>query len=208
MALPWFDIIVLAILVASAGLGFIQGAAREMVSVIAFLIAAVAAAYGLRFTGPIGRAMIDPDWAGTVAAGVLTFVVVYAALRLLGAGFARGIQQAPVLGILDRTVGLGFGLIRAFVFLGACNLAFTAATPASLTPHWLAGATFYPMTKTAADMLRAFAPKGLDVAGKLTPALGDAVREGSAKPKGDSRDREGYDARDRGGIDDLVEKSR
>jgi membrane protein required for colicin V production len=208
MTLPWFDIIVLSILVVSAGIGFVQGAAREMVSVVSFLIAAVAAVYGLRFTGPIGRAMIDPDWAGSVAAVALTFVVVYATLRLLGAGFTHSIRQAPVLGILDRTVGLGFGLIRAFVFLGACNLAFTAATPASLTPHWLAGATFYPMTETAAGMLRAFAPKGLDVAGKLTPALGEAVREGSANPKGDSRDREGYDARDRGGIDDLVEKSR
>jgi membrane protein required for colicin V production len=208
MALPWFDIIVLAILVVSAGIGFVQGAAREMVSVVSFLIAAVAAVYGLRFTGPIGRAMIDPDWAGSVAAVVVTFVVVYATLRLLGAGFTHSIRQAPVLGILDRTVGLGFGLIRAFVFLGACNLAFTAATPASLTPHWLASATFYPMTETAAGMLRAFAPKGLDVAGKLTPALGEAVREGSANPKGDSHDREGYDARDRGGIDDLVEKSR
>jgi membrane protein required for colicin V production len=208
MALPWFDIIVLLIMVASAGIGFAQGAAREMVSVVAFLVAAVAALYGLRFTGPMGRALIDPDWAGTVAAGAVTFVVVYGVLRLLGAGFTRGIQQAPVLGILDRTVGLGFGLIRAFVFLGVCNLAFTAATPASLTPHWLAGATFYPMTETAADMLRAFAPKGLDMAGKLTPALGDAVREGSANRKGDSHDREGYDARDRGGIDDLVEKSR
>ncbi|HEX5379116.1 MAG TPA: CvpA family protein [Phenylobacterium sp.] len=206
--MPWFDIIVFSILVASAGLGFIQGATREMVSVIALLIAAVAAIYGLRITGPIGRDMIDPDWAGTVAALAVTFVVVYAALRLLGAGFTRGIQQAPVLGILDRTVGLGFGLVRALVFLGACNLAFMAATPPSLTPKWLAGATFYPMTQAAGVMLRAFAPKGLDMAGKLTPALGAAVRDGSANRKGDSAGDQGYDARDRGGIDDLVEKSR
>jgi membrane protein required for colicin V production len=206
--MPWFDIIVAAILVVSAGLGFIQGATREMVSVMSFLIAAVAAIYGLRITGPIGRAMIDPDWAGTVAAMALTFIIVFATLRLLGAGFVKGVQQAPVLGFLDRTIGLGFGLVRAFVFLGACNLAFTAATPASLRPKWLESATFYPMTSAAADVLRAFAPKGLDMAGKLTPALGDAVREGSENPRRDSRDRGSYDARERGGIDDLVEKSR
>lgn len=206
--MPWFDIIVLGILVVSAGIGFIQGATREMVSVMAFLIAAVAAIWGLRLTGPIGRAMIDPDWAGTVVAAVVTFVVVYAGLRLLGAGVVRGVQQAPVLGLLDRSIGLGFGLVRAFVFLGACNLAFTAATPENLQPKWLASATFYPMTAMAADMLRAFAPKGLDVAGKLTPAIGEAVREGSENPRGDSRHNGRYDARERGGIDDLVEKSR
>jgi len=206
--LPWFDIIVLSILVASAGIGFVQGAAREMVSVISFLIAAVAAIYGLRVTGPFGRALIDPDWAGSVAAVAVTFVVVYAALRLLGAGLTRGIQQAPVLGLLDRTIGLGFGLIRAFVFLGACNLAFQAATPDNLRPKWLASATFYPMTSAAGAMLRTFAPKGLDMAGKLTPALGEAVREGSANPTRDSASHGSYDARERGGIDDLVEKSR
>lgn len=206
--MPWFDIIVLCILVVSAGIGFLQGATREMVSVMSFLIAAVAAIWGLRVTGPIGRAMIDPDWAGTVAAVVVTFIVVFAALRLLGAGFVRGIQQAPVLGLLDRTIGLGFGLVRAFVFLGACNLAFSAATPENLQPKWLESATFYPMTTMAADMLRAFAPKGLDMAGKLTPAIGEAVREGSENPRGDSRDNGRYDARERGGIDDLVEKSR
>ena len=206
--MPWFDIIVLGILVISAGVGFVQGATREMVSVMSVLIAAVAAVWGLRITGPIGRAMIDPDWAGTVAAVVITFAVIYATLRLLGAGFVRGVQQAPVLGLLDRSIGVGFGLIRAFVFLGACNLAFTAATPESLRPKWLASATFYPITVTAADMLRAFAPKGLDMAGKLTPAIGEAVREGSANPRGDSRGNGRYDARERGGIDDLVEKSR
>ncbi len=206
--MPWFDIIVAAILITSAGLGFIQGATREMVSVMSFLIAAVAAIYGLRITGPVGRAMIDPDWAGNVAAMAATFIIVFAALRLLGAGFVKGVQQAPVLGLLDRSIGLGFGLVRAFVFLGACNLAFTAATPASLRPAWLESATFYPMTSAAADMLRAFAPKGLDMAGKLTPALGDAVREGSENPRRDSRDTGSYDARERGGIDDLVEKSR
>jgi len=206
--MPWFDIIILAILLTSAGIGFYQGAAREMVSVVSFLVAAVAAIYGLRVTGPIGRSMIDPDWAGTVAALAGVFVLVYATLRLLGAGVTQGIRGAPVLGILDRTVGLGFGLIRAFVFLGACNLAFTAATPPSLIPHWLSAATFYLMTEASADMLRAFAPKGLDVAGKLSPSLGKAVRDGSANPEGDTARRRSYDARERGGLDDLVEKSR
>ena len=67
-------------------------------------------------------AAVHPD-------GLVVFVVVYAALRIAGGGLARGIQSAQVLGILDRTVGLGFGLLRALVVLGALHLAFNAATP-------------------------------------------------------------------------------
>jgi len=205
---PWFDVIVLAILLVSAGFGFWQGATREVVGVAAFVVAVAAAAYGLRLTGPLARKLIDPDWAGTVVALVLTFILVYAALRLVGAGLARSIRQTQVLGMLDRTIGLGFGLIRAFVFLGLFNLAFTAATPPSLTPRWLTGSTFYPLTETAGQVLRQLAPRGADMAGKLTPALTGAVRDGSAKPLRDLGHERGYDARERSQVDDLVEKSR
>ena len=206
--MPWFDVIVLSIFLISAGFGFWQGATREMVGVVAFVAAVAAAVYGLRFTGALGRRLIDPDWAGTVAALVLTFILVYATLRLLGAGLARRIKETQVLGMLDRTIGLGFGLVRAFVFLGLFNLAFTAATPPSLTPGWLTGSTFYPLTETAGQLLRRLAPKGADMAGKLTPALTKAVHDGSAKPSRDLGRDGGYDARERGQIDDLVEKSR
>ena len=206
--MPWFDFAILAILIISAGLGFYQGAVREMISLVSFLVAVIAAVYSLKITGPIGRNLIDPDWAGVVVAAALSFVAVYAALRLLGAGLSRSVRKIPVLGLLDRTVGLGFGLLRAFIFLGACNLAFAAATPASLQPKWLAQSTFFPLTQTAGLMLRDLGPKGLGLAGRLAPSISNAVRDGSAKPKRDSGGAPGYDARERGGIDDLVEKAR
>ena len=206
--MPWFDIVVLTILLTSGGIGFYQGAAREMVAVLSFLIAAVVAVATLRFTGPLGRNLIDPDWAGTAAAAIASFVMVYGLVRLTGAGIARRIQETEILGLLDRTVGLGFGLIRAFVMLGAFNLAFNAATPADLKPSWMTQAVFYPMTAAAGQVLKAFAPKGLDMANRLKPAVSEAVRDSSANAPRDSGDSRGYDARDRGGIDDLVEKTR
>jgi hypothetical protein len=80
-------------------------------------------------------------------------------------------------------------------------------------PRWLTGSTFYPMTEAAGGLLRKIAPRGRDMAGRLTPALTDAVREagardGSANPPRDLGHGRGYDARERSQIDDLVEKSR
>ncbi len=135
-------------------------------------------------------------------------MVVYGGLRLTGAGLARRIQDTQILGMLDRTIGLGFGLVRALVFLGLFNLAFTAATPASLTPRWLTGSTLYPLTATCGQVLRRLAPAGFGLAGKLEPALSDAVRDGTVNPSRDLGRNRGYDARERGQIDDLVEKSR
>lgn len=206
--LPWFDIVVLGIVLISALVGFFRGAVREMVTAFAFALAAVAAVFALRWTGPIGRMLIDPDWGGTVAAVVVVFIVLYATLRITGGGLAERIQDIQVLGLLDRSVGLGFGLIRALVVLGAFHLVFHAATPAERLPKWMTGSVSYPMTAAAAQVLKGIAPKGLDMAGKLRPALEGAVREGSTTGGGDSADARGYDPAQRGGLDDLVEKSR
>lgn len=206
--MPWFDIIVLAILLTSAAFGFFSGATREMVRALSFLLAAVIAVYGLRWTAPFGRDLIDPDWAGTVLAGLVVFIAVYATMRITGGAMVRGVQNTHVLGVLDRSIGLGFGLLRAVVVLGALHLAFQAATPPDRVPKWMTGAAFYPMTNAAANLLKAFAPKGLDMADKLAPSIEEAVRDGSATDRGDSRDAQGYDPRERSRLDDLVEKSR
>ena len=199
-----FDYAVLIILAVSALVGFVRGAAREMVTVLAFVLAAMAAMYGLRFAGPVGRSLIDPDWAGNVAAVVAVFLVVYILLRLMGAALARRIKDDQVMGPLDRSVGLGFGLLRGFVFLGAMNLLFNAATPPERIPPWISGAATYPLTTVAGRVLATFAPKGVDVAGRLKPALDKAVKDGA----GDRPAAGGYDAREREGLDILVEKSR
>jgi membrane protein required for colicin V production len=199
-----FDLIAITLILVSAGVGFARGGAREMVSVLSFLIAAVVALLALRFTGPPARALMEPDWAGTVLALLIVFVAVYAAVRLTGGGIARRIQNTQVLGLFDRAVGAGFGLIRALVVLGAFNLMFNAATPENLAPEWVTKAASYPLTSASAQVLKAFAPTGMEVADKIKPRIEDAVRQGTD----DSKARSGYDARARGDIDDLVERSR
>lgn len=199
-----FDFLALALLLVSAAVGFARGAAREMLTVLSFLFAAMIALFGLRFSGPPARAAINPDWAANVVAVVGVFLVAYILLRLLGAGLARRIKETQVVGAFDRTVGLGFGLIRALIILGAFNLLFTAATPPERVPTWISGAVLYPLTVAAGRVLTTFAPKGVDMAGRLKPAFDEAVRDGA----GDRKPAGGYDARQRGEIDDLVEKSR
>lgn len=199
-----FDLIALGLLSISAGVGFFRGAVREMATVLALLVAGAAALWGLRFSGPVLRGFVEPAWAANVAAILLVFVIVYVALRLIGGSMADRVQATDVLGFLDRLIGAGFGLLRSLVVLGAFSLAFNAATPPDRMPQWIAGAALYPLTKAAGEVLKALAPKGMDVADRLRPAIADAVRDGAGDPPSE----EGYDQRAREDIDDLVEKSR
>jgi membrane protein required for colicin V production len=199
-----FDLLVAALLLISAAVGFARGAAREIAALVALVGAAAFAVFGLPVFSPMVRHVVHPNWLGTVATLVLVFVVTYILLRLVGGALARQIQQSNFIGTLDRSVGLFIGLARGLIVLGALNLLFNAATPKDLQPRWITGATTWPLAQNMGRLLTALAPKGLDIAGRLKPAFDRAVGDAI----GDRPVTDGYDARQRGEIDDLVEKSR
>jgi membrane protein required for colicin V production len=199
-----FDLLVAALLLISAAIGFTRGAAREIAALVALVGAAAFAVFGLPVFSPLVRHVVHPDWLGAVATLVLVFLVTYILLRLVGGALARQIQQSNLIGTLDRSIGLAIGLARGLIVLGALNLMFNAATPKDLQPHWITGATTWPLAQNMGRLLTALAPSGLDIAGRLKPAFDRAVGDAL----GDRTTTDGYDARQRGEIDDLVEKSR
>lgn len=205
MGLTQFDLIVAVLLVISAGVGFARGAIREVAAMVALVAAAFLAIYGLPKAAPFAQHVIHTPWLAAIAALVGVFLVTYALLRLIGAGIARQVQKTHVLGTLDRTVGLGIGLVRGLVVMGGLYMMFNAATPEDLRPHWITGSASWPVARSMGTLMSDLAPKGLDLADRLKPALDRAVKGGGS---GDRNAATGYDAGQRGGIDDLVEKSR
>ncbi|KRA60295.1 colicin V production protein [Caulobacter sp. Root655] len=204
-----FDIIAGLILLVSGLVGFARGASRELTSALSFIAAAIIALLGLRITGPLFRGMMDPDWAATAAAILLTFVIAFIALRLLGAALTRTLHADGALGTLDRLMGLAFGLIRGLVVLGVFNLVFNMATPPDRVPAWVSQSALYPLSTASARVLKVFAPKGTALAGKLAPAIEDAVHDGASDKPSDRKPGEpSYDQSQRRSVDDLVEKSR
>lgn len=203
-AVTQFDIIVLVLLLISAVVGFFRGAVREVVALVALLAAAVTAILSLPIMTPYAAKLIHTEWLALAATLIVVFLVTYVVVRVTGGVVARQIQQTSFLGILDRSLGLFIGLARGLLVLGALNLMFNAATPEDLRPQWIVKATTWPLAQNMGRLLTALAPQGLNIAGRLKPAfdraMGDAVD--------DRLKSEGYDARQRGEIDDLVEKSR
>ena len=197
------DVIVLGLLAVSAAVGFARGAVREIFALIALVVAAGVAVFGLPVFGPIVRGVVNPAWLGTAVSLVLVFVVAFVALRLIGAGIARQVQNTQMVGFLDRSLGLLIGLGRGLIVLGALYLMFNAATPLDLRPKWITEARTWPIASNMGRLLQQLAPHGLDIAGRMKPAVDRAVREGS----GDKTATEGYEA-PRPADPDASERSR
>ena len=205
-----FDFIAILIILVSCVVGFIRGAAREVISIIALVVAVALAVLSLHFSGPIARHAIHPNVLANSVAILVVFILAYILLKVLGSGLARRVQNTEALGGVDRVVGGVFGLLRALVVLGVFYLAFNAATPAERVPHWIKDARLYPLAAASDHVLMALEPEGSAIAGKVAPALVGAVRDGGTdKTKAPtSGTGVGYDEQSRKSVDNLVEKTR
>jgi membrane protein required for colicin V production len=188
--------------------GFTRGAVRELVTVFAFTLAALAGVFLLPISAPLVRSIFGPPWAATAAAVVVVFVIAYVALRLAGHWMTSQLHSQAALGAVDRSIGLGFGVLRALVFLGVFYLVFNLATPPELMPRWIAEARLLPVARASAEAIQAVAPKGLSVAGGLRPTLERAVRGDDASSNTQSNTISGPGAAVRQSLDDAVDASR
>lgn len=173
-----FDVIALLVILVSAAAGWVRGGTREIITLLSFVLAAFLALVALPVTAPIGRGLIDPDWAGTIAAAAASFLLVYFGLRLFGSILSKRAQAHPQLGGVDRFIGVVVGAARSLVLLGAIHLVIVAAMPGDRTPRWLSEAALRPVTAGAARAIQIVLPgigRGADA---LTPVVTSSVSKG------------------------------
>ena len=173
-----YDVFAILVILASAGAGFVRGGVRELITLLSAMLAAFVALIVLPWTAPIGRALVDPDWAGSILAAVGGFLLVYFGLRTLGALLSKGAKAHPALGGVNSILGLIVGAIRALVMIGAVHLVIVAALPGERTPRWLSQAALQPVSAMAARAIQAVLPgigRGADA---LSPVIDSSVRRG------------------------------
>jgi membrane protein required for colicin V production len=173
-----FDAIASLVILASAAAGWVRGGTREIITLLSFVLAAFIALVALPVTAPLGRALVNPDWAGTIFAAIASFLLIYFGIRIFGSILSKRAQAHPQLGGLDRALGIFVGAARALVLLGAIHLVVVAAMPGERTPRWLSEAALRPVTAGAARLIQIVLPgigRGADA---LAPVVTSSVNEG------------------------------
>lgn len=171
-----YDVFVILVILASGAAGWFRGGMRELTALLSFFLAALLALISLPWTAPIGRSLVNPDWAGSILAVGLVFLVLYFGLRFAGSALSKGVR-GNVIGVLDQIFGLLVGLVRALALIGAVHLTIMGAMPDN-PPRWLIEAASAPVSKGAARAIQIVLPtlgKGADA---LTPVVDSSVREG------------------------------
>ncbi len=173
-----FDVFAILAVLVSALIGYARGVIREVVTLCAFVLAAVAAIALLPFVAAPLRHVIHPGWAAAAAAVAIVFILVYVLVRTLGGMAARQLERAN-LSALDRWAGAGFGVLRGAVFLGIVALVVQVTPwPQGERPRWIVDGLTWPASAGAGRTLVALAPAGGGAANRFGRFFKEGVSAG------------------------------
>ncbi|HEY5337213.1 MAG TPA: CvpA family protein [Rhizomicrobium sp.] len=152
----WVDLLVIAIVGASAVYATYRGFVAETLSILAWAAAAFATLYFAPSAAPLLSGMMSPV-AAELAAYIGVFLIVLIPLSFMSYRVAEGVQRSAV-GTLDRSMGAVFGIIRGLILIAMAYLLFTLIVPVKSQPEWIARAWTLPVVQDTSDVLLSLVP--------------------------------------------------
>ncbi|KAA0684656.1 CvpA family protein [Azospirillum brasilense] len=219
------DLAVIVVLLLAALLAFTRGMVAEVLSVAAWVGAALITLNALPHVLPIAQTYIHVEMAAYAASAVALFVVSLVVLTILGRVVSRGVQNSG-LSALDRSLGFVFGLLKGAILASVAYLFFVWLVPNPAEhPTWLQNAKTRPMLVSGAAMIYEVMPDSLrkDGLGQMDMARERARQAveakqaldrlstpvpGAPKTGGASPSDTGYKDRDRGDLERLIQNAR
>jgi len=161
MPVTWLDLLLLGVMLISGLLAMIRGFMREILSIGAWAIAAVATVILFPKLLPIAQANISSDIVakGAVIGGV--FLVTLLIVSAITVRISDMILDSRI-GALDRTLGFLFGLARGLVIVVVAFLFFTWLVPSNKLPEGVRNAKSRVVLENTGEWLQALLPPDMD----------------------------------------------
>ncbi len=155
-AADWIIIVTLAL---SGLLAMMRGFTQELLSIIAFIAAALIALLLLPVLKPLLGDTLPQGGAGTLIIVGVCFFVALIPLWYVADRLGHRVRGSAV-GAIDRTFGFAFGALRGLFILAIAFLAFQAFTGSERNmPDWIREARLLPLVRGSADLLLAILPE-------------------------------------------------
>jgi membrane protein required for colicin V production len=151
------DIILIGVMLVSALLAMIRGFMREILSIAAWVIAAIVTLYAYTRLMPWAKSYFNND---IIAAAVViggTFLGTLLIVSIITVRFSDMVLDSRV-GALDRTLGFLFGLARGLIIVVVAFLFFAWLVPPRTQPSWVANAKSRVVLQNTGDWLISMLP--------------------------------------------------
>jgi membrane protein required for colicin V production len=162
MSFELLDIILIGIMLISGILALMRGFTREVLSVIAWGLAAAAAYFAIQQPKllDLARPYVDKEILAQVAVGVAAFLIVLIIASIISVKLSDAVVDSAA-GAVDRTLGFIFGLARGLVLVAIAYLFYGWLVPQDKQDAWVKNARSLPMIQTTGKMLLALMPPNM-----------------------------------------------
>jgi len=157
MPITFLDLILLVVMLVSAMLAMIRGFMREILSIAAWAIAAIATVYSYSRLLPVAKQYFNNDYLATGAVVGGVFLGTLLIVSILTVRISDMILDSRV-GALDRTLGFLFGLGRGLLIVVVAFLFFDWLVPAKSQPSWVQSAKSKVVLQSTGDWLKSMLP--------------------------------------------------
>ena len=212
------DLAILGVIAISAIFAFARGFVREVLSIVAWIGAALITLYAFNDVYRLVVRFVTTPLLADLIAGAGLFVASLIVLTILTGYLARFVQSSA-LSPIDRTLGLIFGLARGAFLVSLAYLMVDISLPQSDRPGWIKQAKSEPFLVQGAELLRSALPEPLQIKGTAAAdeaqrALADKAMRALSSPAAPSPAKPGegpapnYKQGDRRDMNRLIENSR
>jgi len=158
MPITLLDVILLLVMLISGLLAMIRGFMREVLSIAAWIIAALVTLYGYPKVLPMAKQYFANDLVanGVTIGGI--FLLTLLIVSIITVRISDLVLDSRI-GALDRTLGFLFGLGRGLIIVVVAFLFFAWLVPTKAQPGWVQNTKSRVVLQGTGDWLKAMLPE-------------------------------------------------
>ncbi len=215
MPFQLLDLILAGIMLISGLLALMRGFTREVLSLIAWGAAAVAAYFAIHSHEAIGFASqyLQPDIVAKIAVAGGAFLIVLIIVSLISVKLSDVVVDSAA-GAFDRTLGFFYGLARGLVLVVIAYLFYGWLIPFDRQEDWVKNARSLPVIQSVGEVILSLVPP--DIAETLTNSSiltnqtttqqqPPAAQSGSGDTTTPPSEENGYKKNESQGLDQLIQ---
>jgi membrane protein required for colicin V production len=161
MPITLLDIGLIGIMLVSALLAMVRGFMREILSIIAWVLAAGATLYAYAKLLPLAKQYFNNDIVAAVAVVGGVFLVTLLVVSVLTIRISDMVLDSRV-GALDRTLGFLFGLGRGLIIVVVAYMFFDWLVPDRSKPEWVLHAKSRVVLSSTGEWLKEQLPENAE----------------------------------------------
>jgi len=158
MPVTLLDILLLVVMLISGLLAMIRGFMREVLSIAAWGIAAIATLYGYSRILPTVKTYVSSDIVAAAVTIIGVFLITLLVISIITVRISDMILDSRV-GALDRTMGFLFGLGRGLIIMVVAFLFFAWLVPDRSQPEWVKSAKSKVVLQSTGEWLMSMLPE-------------------------------------------------